>query len=147
MSFGNTFVSGLLRSPLHRLLSGSTDLVRYTGRRSGREIVTPTQYARSGDDVVILVGRPDTKTWWRNFRTEGDLEVLLQGRWVPMTATAVVGADDPATVAPLLDAYLARFPRAAHTLIGRTGGTGDTGGTVDALVSQAVVVWCRPRPT
>jgi hypothetical protein len=69
MSVGNAFVSTLLRSPFHRLLSGSTDLIRYRGRRTGREITMPTQYAEHGSDILILVGRPDTKTWWQNFRT------------------------------------------------------------------------------
>jgi hypothetical protein len=134
VAVGNAFVSALLRSPLHRVLSRSTDLVRYTGRRSGRRITTPTQYARRGDDIVILVGRPDAKTWWRNFRSDANLDVLLRGRWVPMTARAVVGADEPETIGPLVDAYLARFPKAVTVL----------GGEADR-VSRAVVVWCRPR--
>ena len=136
MSVGNTIVSGLLRSPLHRILSGSTDLIRYTGRRSGRQFTTPTQYARLGDEVLILVGRPDTKTWWRNFRTDRNIDVLLQRRWVPMTARAVIGAEDPETITPLLDAYLKRFPRAARVLDDH-----DTG----SRSPRAVIVWCRPR--
>jgi len=132
----NTAVSGLLRSPLHRVLSGSTDLIRYTGRRSGREVITPTQYALRGDDVIILVGRPETKTWWRNFTTDGDLDVLLRRRWMAMTARAVIGADDPETISPLLDAYLARFPRAARVLGDESNGS---------RARRAVIVWCRPR--
>lgn len=62
MSFANACVSTLLRSPFHRLLSWSTDLLRYRGRRTGRQITMPTQYAECGSDVVILHGRPDTKT-------------------------------------------------------------------------------------
>lgn len=135
MRIGNSVVSWLLRSPLHRLLSGSTDLVCYTGRRSGRQIVTPTQYARSGDDVIVLVGRPESKTWWRNFSTDGDIDVLLQRRWVPMTARAVVGADAPDTITPLLEAYVERFPRAGRVLGDDTG----------LGARRAVVVWCRPR--
>ena len=136
MGIGNRVVAGLLQSPLHRILSGSTDLIRYTGRRSGRSYITPTQYTLSGHDVIIFVGRPDTKTWWRNFRTDGDIDVLLQRRWVPMTARAVIGADDPETITPLLDAYLKRFPKAARALGAETN---------DSRVQQAVIVWCRPR--
>jgi hypothetical protein len=80
MSIGNACVSALLRSPFHRLLSGSTDLIRYRGCRTGREITTPTQYAERGSDVVILVARPDTKTWWKNFRTERDLTRTITTR-------------------------------------------------------------------
>ena len=116
MKIGNALVATVLRSPLHRLLSGSVDLIRYTGRRSGREITTPTQYARLGDDLVILVGRPETKTWWRNFRPDGDLDVLVRGRWQPMTARVVDGHDDLDAIAPLVDAYLKRYPRAAKVL-------------------------------
>ncbi len=136
MGFGNTIVSGLLRSPLHRIMSGSTDLIRYTGQRSGREIVTPTQYARLGDDVIILVGRPDTKTWWRNFTTDRNIDVLIQRTWLPMTARTVIGADEPDTVTPVLNAYLARFPRAGCAL----GGDTDV-----SLAQRSVIVWCRPR--
>ena len=138
MSFANACVSTLLRSPFHRLLSGSTDLIRYRGRRTGREITMPTQYAQRGSEVVILVGRPNTKTWWHNFRTERDLDVLVRGRWSSMTASAVVGADDPAAIGPLLDAYLARFPR-AQRMLGK--------GTISDRVQRAVVVRCHPRLT
>ena len=136
VGFANAVVSGLLRSPLHRMLSGSTDLIRYTGRRSGREFITPTQYARHGDELIILVGRPEGKTWWRNFTSDGDIEVLLQRRWLPMTARTVIGADDPETVMPLLDVYLQRFPRAAGALGDDANGS---------RVQRAVIVWCRPR--
>lgn len=136
MGIGNRFVQAVLDSPAHRLLSASTDVVRYRGRRSGQEYRTPTQYARSGDDLIIFVGRPDTKRWWRNFREDRDLDVLVEGRWLPMTGRAVVGSEEPEVVAPLLDAYLARFPKVARQLHG--DGT-------DAKVEDAVVVWCRPR--
>jgi hypothetical protein len=136
MDMGNRMVGALLASPLHRLLSGSTDLVRSTGRRSGRTFTTPTQYARHGDDLVILVGKPDTKTWWRNFREDRDLDVLVQGRWLPMTGRAVVGAVEPEMIAPLLDAYLERFPKLAANLDGESEGS---------RARHAVVVWCRPR--
>ena len=136
MGFANAVVGAVLRSPAHRLLSGSTDLLAYEGRRSGRRLVLPTQYARSGDDVVILVGRPETKRWWRNFTEPRDLEVLLAGEWRPMTATVVRGAEDPGTAGPLLAAYLARFPKAAKVL-------GD--GTDEERLARLVLVRCRPR--
>ena len=136
MSFANACVATLLRSPFHRLMSGSTDLIRYRGRRTGREITMPTQYAECGSEVVILVGRPEIRTWWHNFRTERDLDVLIRGRWSSMTAVAVVGADDPAAIGPPLDAYLARFPRAQRRL--GKGSTGDR-------ARRAVVVRCHPR--
>jgi hypothetical protein len=129
-------VAWLLRSPLHGLLSGAVDLIRYEGRHSGRTITTPTQYARLGDEVVIMVGHPERKTWWRNFETGRDLEVLVRRTWLPLRGRVVRGAEEPAVAARLLDAYLARFPRAARAL-------GD--GTRDQQLGAAVFVWCRPR--
>lgn len=129
MSVGNLVVSGVLRSPLHRLLSGSTGLLRYTGRRSGRRFVTPVQYCEHGTDLLVLVGHAEAKTWWQNFRTDYDLDLLVRRTWLPMTARAVVGADDPDRIAPLLDAYIKRFPKATRLL-------GDP---------FTVVVWCHPR--
>ena len=132
---GDVLVVGVLRSPLHRVLSGAVDVVRYRGRRSGRRFSTPTQYVRRGDEVLILVGHPETKTWWRNFRDPRELEVLVRGRWLPMIARAVIGADEPAAVAPLLSAYLDRFPKAARSL----------GDDEETRVRRAVIVRCEPR--
>ena len=136
MTFANRVVCKLLESPAHRLMSKSTDVIRYTGRRSGRVMTTPTQYAAHLDGLVIFVGRPDTKTWWRNFSNDGDIDVLVAGVWRAMTARAIVGADEPDTIGPLLDAYLRRFPKARRLLDTSTDASGR---------GNAVVVWCRPR--
>ena len=136
MAIGNWFVSVLLRSPLHRMMSGSVDLVRYQGHRSGRQITTPTQYATYGDGIVILVARHETKTWWRNFVAERDIDVLISGVWRPMTARAVIGADEPELAASLMESYLHRFPKAK-----RLSSDLDP----EAAAKQAVLVKCRPR--
>lgn len=111
-------------------------MIRYTGRRSGRTLTTPTQYVRDGDDVVILVGRPETKTWWRNFLSDRDVDILATGHWLEMTARVIRGATEPEAVAAHLDAYLKRFPRAKKSL---------GGGTLDDMVSRAVIVRCQLR--
>jgi deazaflavin-dependent oxidoreductase (nitroreductase family) len=117
----NRLVKAVLVSPLHRLLSGSTAVIRYSGRRSGHQYSTPVQYAPDGDDVIVLAGRHETKTWWRNFTTGHDAEVLLDGDWQSMTGTAVVGTGEPDRADELRNGYLARFPKAAKTL----GAAGD----------------------
>ena len=134
----NVIVSFLLRSPFHRLLSGKVDIVRYHGARTGREVSTPTQYVRRGDDIVILVGRPDTKTWWRNFRQDHDIDLLLEGRWVAARGRAILGAEEPDTARSLLDVYLKQFPKAMR----------DSRGTSDEeRARQAVFVLCQPKMT
>lgn len=137
MSAGNRVVSRLLRSPLHPALSGSMAIVRYTGRGSGRQFSTPVQYVQRGDEALILVGRPDTKTWWRNFQNGHghEIDLLMRGQWLAMTGRAVVGADEPDIIRPLLDTYLERFPRASRAL-DRNNGASRRG---------AVVVICTRR--
>ena len=81
MSFANRVVCKLLESPAHGLMSGSTGVIRYRGRRSGATFMAPAQYAIYAGGLVIFVGRPDTKTWWRNFRRDRDIDVLVAGDW------------------------------------------------------------------
>lgn len=116
MAFGNHIVGAVLASPARGLLAGSTVLVRYRGRRSGVEITTPVQYAWCGRSLVIGVARPETKTWWRNFEADHLVDVLIDGTWTSMVGRVVDATAEPTAAAPLLDAYLTRFPKAAAHL-------------------------------
>ena len=132
MTVGNRIVEQVLTSPLHRVLSGSTVLIRYTGARTGQVRTTPVQYARHGTSLVIAVAHPEAKSWWQNFRSERRIDVLVAGSWIEMTGHLVDPATHPDEAAPLLEAYLERFPRAARTLQPADG-------------AAAVLVHCRPR--
>ncbi len=59
--FGNVFVIGLLRSPLHRLASGSLLLITHRGRRSGRRFTIPVMYAGREGTLTIFVGHPERR--------------------------------------------------------------------------------------
>jgi hypothetical protein len=135
MASANAVVETVLKSPLHRVMSGKLLLIRYRGRHSDAEHTLPVQYADTHHGIVVMVGEPDTKTWWRNFTTMGQAKVLLAGEWVPMTAHALLGSEDPEAVTPLLRAYAARFPKVVKSL---------EGDTLDERVAGAVVVWLRP---
>jgi deazaflavin-dependent oxidoreductase (nitroreductase family) len=60
-------VRAVLRSPAHRMLSGSVLLLEYTGHRTGLRRALPVMYAPAGKDLVVMAGHPTTKTWWQNF--------------------------------------------------------------------------------
>jgi deazaflavin-dependent oxidoreductase (nitroreductase family) len=135
MGRANSVVARLLESPAHHILSGTTILVRYSGRRTGTEYTTPVQYAEAGQGLVVLVGDADAKTWWRNFTEMGQMQVLLRGEWIPMTAHALRGSEDPEAVTPLLRSYALRYPRVVKHVEGRD---------LDERVHDAVVVWLRP---
>jgi deazaflavin-dependent oxidoreductase (nitroreductase family) len=74
----NPLVSGLLRSPLHGLMSSSTLLISYTGRRSGRPYTTTVNYVWDGD--TLLAVSPRGHVWWRNLRGEAPVGVRVAGR-------------------------------------------------------------------
>ena len=135
MSVANTVVETVLKSPAHRILSKSILLIRYVGNRSGEEHTLPVQYADTHHGLVVVVGKPETKTWWRNFTEMGQAKVLLEGTWTPMTAHALRGADDPDAVTPLLRAYAQRHPKVTKVI---------EGDTLEERVTNSVVVWLRP---
>jgi hypothetical protein len=135
MGGANAVVVSVLKSPLHRVMSGRLALIRYQGSRTGAEYTLPVQYTSTHGGLVVVVAQPGTKTWWRNFTTMGQAQILLARSWVPMTAHALVGSEDPHAVTPLLRSYAARFPKVVKSL---------DGDTLEERVEHAVVVWLRP---
>jgi hypothetical protein len=103
--FSNFFVIGLLRSPLHRLASGSLLLITYRARRSRRRFTIPVMYAKRDGSLTIFIGHPERKRWWRNLRHGAEVEVRLRGR--RLTGHAEVVQDSAA-----VSTYLDRYPRA-----------------------------------
>jgi F420H(2)-dependent quinone reductase len=102
---GNLFVIGLLRSPAHRLLSGSLLLISFRGRRSGRRFTIPVMYAERDGTLTVFVGHPERKTWWRNLRQGAEVELRLHGD--RLRGQAAVASD-----AAVASTYLERYPRA-----------------------------------
>jgi hypothetical protein len=98
----------VLRSPAHRLLSGSLADLRYTGRRSGRAFALPVQYAEAGDALVIVPGRPRDKVWWHNLEQPAPVQVGLAGE-VRQGHGCVLTARDTG-YAGAIQTYRARWP-------------------------------------
>jgi hypothetical protein len=68
----NRLAVALMDAPVvGRLIRRGLVVIRYTGRKSGKTFELPVGYRRSGDSVVVPVGMPDKKSWWRNFLGEG----------------------------------------------------------------------------
>jgi hypothetical protein len=75
---GNQIVLWLLR---RGLVGKGLCALRLRGRRTGRLVEFPVQYAASSRDIVIAVGHPESKTWWRNFEQPHPVDVLLARGW------------------------------------------------------------------
>jgi deazaflavin-dependent oxidoreductase (nitroreductase family) len=71
-------MSWLLRSPLHRLISSSTMLVTYSGKKSGKTYTIPVNFFRDSEGLYTISLR--NRTWWRNFRGGAPVVLLLQRR-------------------------------------------------------------------
>lgn len=107
--FINPCMALLLRSPLHRILSGSVMVIYFTGRKSGRQLYTPVRYLRQGNTVRCFTGTEGK--WWHNFKTPADVQLLVRGEQVNAKAQASRGEE--AGVRAKLEAFLARFPQDA----------------------------------
>jgi hypothetical protein len=115
-SLVNRVVLALLGSPSHRLLDRSVVGLRLRGTVSGRLLVLPVSYATDEAGLVVVPGRPERKTWWRNLRAPAPMAVLVAGTWREATGS-VVQPDDPAYPQLVRD-YRQRWPRARPASIG-----------------------------
>lgn len=106
MRLFNPLISGLLRSPLHGLLSGSLLVLVLTGRRSGRQITLPVGYTRDGDSLLVISQHSDQKRWWRNLRGGAPVSLYLRGRRVAAHADVL---EAPRSVAGEIDRLIEKF--------------------------------------
>jgi deazaflavin-dependent oxidoreductase (nitroreductase family) len=74
----NPIVSWLLRSPLHWLMSNSTMLITFAGRKSGKTYTTPVNYV--WDDHTLLIVSPKDRLWWRNLRGGAPVTVCVRAQ-------------------------------------------------------------------
>jgi deazaflavin-dependent oxidoreductase (nitroreductase family) len=100
----NPIMMWILRSPLHGLLSGSTMLMTYTGRKSGKTYSTPVNYIRDGEALWTVSFRD--RTWWKSLR-DSPVTVRVQGKDLPGVAKAIT---EPQQVTDALVAYLQKAP-------------------------------------
>ena len=104
----NPVVRALARTRAHRLLGRHIVVLRYTGRRTGRRYELPVMSAEAGEDLVVVSGRHETKTWWRNFgATPQEVEVRSRGRLERRSARRVRPGEPGYTEA--LAAYRRQF--------------------------------------
>ena len=75
---GNDFMSWVLRSPFHGLLSGGMMLITVTGRRTGRKYTTPVGFYEKDDNLWVLTSRD--RTWWKNTQNGAPVELLMKRR-------------------------------------------------------------------
>ena len=72
----NPFVSWILRSRFHRMVSGRLMLLTFTGRKTGERFTIPVGYTREGETLVLF----SSYSWWKNLRGGAPVTVRLKDR-------------------------------------------------------------------
>jgi hypothetical protein len=139
---GNVIMRPLLRSSagkgIHELA-----LLCFEGRRSGRRYEVPVEYHELEGEPLILTASP----WRRNLRGGADVELVHEGRRIPMRAELI---EDRDRVARIYEALIERIglANAKATKIGLEV-TGDRMPTHEqilvAIAGRRSVVRLRPR--
>lgn len=135
----NRAISALLRSPLHRLLSGKLLLISFTGRTSGRRFTTPVTYTRLDDGRLAFFSNG---TWWKNLAGGAPVTLLLEGRTVAAQAEP---SSDLATVVGETKAYLAKHGYKAARFIGLPLDHEPSDAELEESARRRVIVYLRPQ--
>ncbi len=104
----NPMMVWLLKSPLHGFVSKNIMLTTVTGRKSGRQISTPTNYLRDGNTLWVISWRD--RNWWKNLRGGAQVRVLLAGKGVEGRGQVI---EEGKAVAQSLFEYYSKAPQAA----------------------------------
>jgi len=108
---GNTFISWVLRSPFHGLLSNGTMLITVTGRKTGRKYTTPVGYYQQDGYLWVLTSRD--RQWWRNLKNGAEVSLLLKRKLIQGFAEAELEAQ---AVEARMFEYIKHVPMAAKPL-------------------------------
>lgn len=94
----------ILHTPMHGMVSKTTLLITFTGRKSGKAFTTPVSYSKEGDQVYVFTHA----AWWKNLIGGAPVNLLIRGREFRGLAEPVV--EDKETIADGLAAHLQKVP-------------------------------------
>ena len=117
----NTVPALVLRSPLHRLMSGRYLLLTFVGRKSGHTYTTPVAYLRQHNTIILTT---DSR-WWSNLLETPQVTVTLRGTDHPATAEVVQNTEEAVEgLAALVEAMpsYGRFANVRRDERGRANG-------------------------
>jgi len=106
----NSVITGVLRSPIHGMVSKNIMLITVIGRKSGKAYTLPVSYAREGDRVICSTDRIG-RNWWKNLRDGAEVTLRLRGKDVTGQATLI--ENDQNAIAEGIRTMLKHVPRDA----------------------------------
>jgi hypothetical protein len=105
----NPIVKTILKSPLHSIMSGDIVLLKFTGRKSGRELSTPVSYRVVDDSIHCFTDK--VNQWWRNLDNVDSIELVLKGK--ALTGKPTVVSNDNEVITKAFGDFLTALPRSA----------------------------------
>lgn len=108
---GNDFMSWILRSPFHGMLSNGMMLITITGRKTGKTYTTPVGYYVEGEYLWVVTSRE--RKWWKNLQGGAQVNLLLKRK--PVNGIADIELDEKAVEARMYE-YLRHVPQAAKPM-------------------------------
>jgi hypothetical protein len=84
----NALIAALLRSPFHGLLSGSSIVLSFKGRKSGTLYTFPVGYYQPEGDTLTVI---PLHRWWKNLRGNVPVTVWYKGQKYSGMANAFQG--------------------------------------------------------
>ena len=108
---GNDFMTWVLRSPLHGMLSNGIMLLTITGRKTGKQYTTPVGYYEEGGYMWVITSRD--RTWWKNLQNGASVDLFLKRK--PVKGFAEGELDEKAVEARMAE-YLRHVPQAAKPM-------------------------------
>jgi deazaflavin-dependent oxidoreductase (nitroreductase family) len=106
----NPIVRWVLTSPLHTIMSKSVLLISFHGKKSGKEYITPVQYACDEKKIWIMVGLAGKKHWWHNLIGGAQVRVCIQREWLNGQASVLRGEANRQEITAGLKAMIKAFP-------------------------------------
>jgi hypothetical protein len=108
---GNDFMSWVLRSPLHGMISNSMMLITVTGHKTGKKYTLPVSDYHENGCLWVMTSRD--RAWWKNLKGGAEVSLLLKRQ--PVTGFAEPELDIH-TVERLLCEYLKHIPQGARSM-------------------------------
>ena len=93
-------------------------LLTTTGRKSGKQRVTPLQYEEIEGDIYIASVRGTKADWYRNIVANPEVRVRVKSRDIKGTGEPVT---DPKPIADFLEIRLKNHPRMMGAILQREG--------------------------
>ena len=129
----NPAMKGILRSPLHRLISNDLMVLIYEGRKSGKRFMIPVGYLQKGNSLYLFSHSP----WWKNFRGGAPVGVRLRGELRRGVATII---EDPEKIAEIVRMLVEKRGDAMAKRMGLIGEERDAAGQPVLIPGGAVYI-------